>query len=310
MFPRGGSENAEPRRDGEAQEERTSLEGAPAAFAEQRRSLIAQVEQAEAARREAFDRRASAETLLAEADKAARAALEAFGEARTEAARAEERLEAAGRRTADIAHEIREILETEPHEVAAMAEIRHGDTLPDVAEIEEKLDKLRRDRERLGAVNLRAEEELKEVEAQHTNLVTERDDLTEAIKRLRQGIQSLNKEARERLLSSFEVVNGHFQRLFTSLFGGGTATNNYTINGLASSTPTYFTADLSLAYTIPSMGKDWLRNTTITVGANNLFNKAAPYVPGDGSFVAENNTVKNAYDIIGRFMFVELKKGF
>jgi len=95
-----------------------------------------------------------------------------------------------------------------------------------------------------------------------------------------------------------------------TLFGGGTATNNYTINGLASSTPTYFTADLSLAYTIPSMGKDWLRNTTITVGANNLFNKAAPYVPGDGSFVAENNTVKNAYDIIGRFMFVELKKGF
>ena len=62
-----------------------------------------------------------------------------------------------------------------------------------------------------------------EVEAQHTSLVTERDDLTEAIKRLRQGIQSLNKEARERLLSSFEVVNGHFQRLFTSLFGGGTA---------------------------------------------------------------------------------------
>jgi chromosome segregation protein len=210
-------------RHGEAQEERTSLEGAPAAFAEQRRSLIAQVEQAEAARREAFDRRASAETLLAEADKAARAALEAFGEARTEAARAEERLEAAGRRTTDIAHEIREMLETEPHEVAALAEIQPGDALPDVAEIEEKLDKLRRDRERLGAVNLRAEEELKEVEAQHTNLVTERDDLTEAIKRLRQGIQSLNKEARERLLSSFEVVNGHFQRLFTSLFGGGSA---------------------------------------------------------------------------------------
>jgi chromosome segregation protein len=92
-----------------------------------------------------------------------------------------------------------------------------------VAEIEEKLDKLRRDRERLGAVNLRAEEELHEVEAQHASLVTERDDLTEAIKRLRQGIQSLNKEARERLLSSFEVVNGHFQRLFTSLFGGGSA---------------------------------------------------------------------------------------
>ena len=92
-----------------------------------------------------------------------------------------------------------------------------------MATIEADLDKLKRDRERLGAVNLRADEELREVEAQHTTLTTERDDLVEAIKRLRQGIQSLNREARERLTASFEVVNGHFKQLFTSLFGGGTA---------------------------------------------------------------------------------------
>jgi chromosome segregation protein len=207
----------------EAQTERASLEGAPAAIAEQRRKLISEIEAAEAARREAFDRRAGAENALAEADKAARSALEAMGEARTEQARAEERLEAANRRTADVAHEIREMLETEPGQVAVLAEIAPGATLPDVAATEERLEKLRRDRERLGAVNLRAEEELREVEAQHGNLVTERDDLTEAIKRLRQGISSLNREARERLLSSFAVVNGHFQRLFTSLFGGGNA---------------------------------------------------------------------------------------
>ncbi len=84
-------------------------------------------------------------------------------------------------------------------------------------------EKLRRDRERLGAVNLRAEEELREVEAQHLTLTTERDDLVEAIKKLRTGIQSLNKEARERLLTSFETVNAHFKRLFTELFGGGQA---------------------------------------------------------------------------------------
>jgi chromosome segregation protein len=210
-------------RSGEARAERASLEGAPAAIAEQRRALISEIEAAEAARRRASDRRAAADAALADADKAARAALEAMGEARTEAARAEERLEAANRRTADVAHEIREMLETEPENVAALAEIAPGTALPDVVETEERLEKLRRDRERLGAVNLRAEEELREVEAQHGNLVTERDDLTEAIKRLRQGISSLNREARERLLSSFAVVNGHFQRLFTSLFGGGTA---------------------------------------------------------------------------------------
>ncbi|MEA2927838.1 MAG: chromosome segregation protein, partial [Hyphomicrobiales bacterium] len=206
----------------EASAERASLEGAPAAFAERRRALIDEVEAAEAARRAAHDRLAAGETALADADRAARAALEAFGEARTEAARAEERLEAAGRRLTDVAHEIREMLETEPEQTAALAELKSGE-LPEVATVEERLDKLRRDRERLGAVNLRAEEELREVEAQHGTLTTERDDLIEAIKRLRQGIQSLNREARERLLASFEVVNGHFQRLFTSLFGGGAA---------------------------------------------------------------------------------------
>src|SRR5262249_56176433 len=90
---------------------------------------------------------------------------------------------------------------------------------PRVDEMEENVEKLGRDGDRVGAVNLRAEEELREVEAQHTTLTTERDDLVEAIKRLRQGIQSLNREARERLLASFETVDGHFRRLFTELFG-------------------------------------------------------------------------------------------
>ncbi|WP_292125956.1 hypothetical protein, partial [Mesorhizobium sp.] len=54
-------------------------------------------------------------------------------------------------------------------------------------------------------------------------IVSEREDIIEAIRKLRQAIQSLNREGRERLLSAFEVVNGHFQRLFSHLFGGGTA---------------------------------------------------------------------------------------
>jgi chromosome segregation protein len=146
-----------------------------------------------------------------------------MGTAREEAARAEERHEGAKRRLTDVCHEIREMLEVEPAEVAAMAEIEPDAALPDVMDVENELEKLRRSRENIGAVNLRAEEELREVEAQHASLTAERDDLSEAIKRLRQGIQSLNKEARERLLASFEVVSTHFRRLFTELFGGGTA---------------------------------------------------------------------------------------
>jgi chromosome segregation protein len=115
------------------------------------------------------------------------------------------------------------MLEAEPAEVANLAGIDADKALPDVAEVEASLERLRRDRERLGAVNLRAEEELREVETQHGSLTTDRDDLIEAIKRLRQGIGNLNREARERLLASFEVVNGHFSHLFGELFGGGTA---------------------------------------------------------------------------------------
>jgi chromosome segregation protein len=160
---------------------------------------------------------------MAETDRAAKAALEAFSSAREATARAEERMEGTKRRLADIEREIHDMLEVEPQAVAGMAEIEPGAELPPVAQIEEDLEKLRRDRERLGAVNLRAEEELREVETQHTALTTERDDLVEAIKRLRQGIQSLNREARERLLTSFETVNNHFKRLFVELFGGGEA---------------------------------------------------------------------------------------
>ena len=74
-----------------------------------------------------------------------------------------------------------------------------------------------------AAVNLRAEEEANEIAARRDALVTERDDLVAAIQRLRQGIGSLNREGRERLLAAFGTVNAHFQRLFTHLFGGGEA---------------------------------------------------------------------------------------
>ena len=207
----------------EAQIERADLEDAPAAFAEKRRALISEIEAAEAGRREAADKLAEAENQMAEADRVARASLEALSSAREGTARAEERMEGTKRRLQDLEREIHDILEVAPAGVAPLAEIEPGAELPVLDQVEQDLEKLRRDRERLGAVNLRAEEELREVETQHTSLTTERDDLVEAIKRLRQGIGSLNKEARERLLTSFEVVNSHFKRLFTELFGGGQA---------------------------------------------------------------------------------------
>ena len=207
----------------ETERDRAELEHAPQQFAEQRAALITQVQGAEVERQACADRLQEAENALAAADRDARAALEAASAAREDLARAEERFEGAKRRLADVAREIHDMLEVAPEAVAELAELNDGETLPELNDIEERLERLRRERERLGAVNLRAEEELREVETQHTSLTTERDDLVEAIKKLRLGIQSLNREARERLLASFEQVNRHFQHLFTQLFGGGTA---------------------------------------------------------------------------------------
>ena len=210
-------------RTGEARTERTELNNAPEKFAGQRQALISEIETAAAARRAAANRLAEAETELAEADKAARVALEAVGEARAEAARAEERRDGAKRRLADIEHEVRDLLDVEPAGAAEIAEIKADAELPEIAEVEQRLDRIRRERDRLGSVNLLAEQELREVETQHDKLVAERDDLNEAIRRLRQGIHSLNHEARERLLASFATVNANFQKLFSELFGGGNA---------------------------------------------------------------------------------------
>ncbi|MEL7414815.1 MAG: chromosome segregation protein SMC, partial [Pseudomonadota bacterium] len=83
--------------------------------------------------------------------------------------------------------------------------------------------RLRRQRDALGAVNLRAEEDAAEVEEERAALASEKEDLDAAVAKLKTGISSLNTEGRQRLLAAFEEVNTNFARLFTHLFGGGEA---------------------------------------------------------------------------------------
>ena len=206
-----------------ARDEHQRLLEAPDTYLQRRRALMAEVEEADARRKEAADRLADAETSLAETDRAARAALEALAAAREARAGSQARHEAAVQRLAEITRNIAENLETTPAGLIEMAGLQEVTELPSHAQIESKLHSLKADRERLGAVNLRADEELTELEAKYTGIATERDDLVEAIKRLRQAIGSLNREGRERLLAAFDVVNAHFKRLFATLFGGGTA---------------------------------------------------------------------------------------
>lgn len=206
-----------------AREEQERLAESPDVFLDQRRALMNALEEAEAARRDASDARAAGETRLAEADRAARAALDAMSMAREEKARSEAQLEAARQRAADIERAIAHDLETTPAALAGIAGVAEGDELPDIAEVEKRLEALRGDRDRLGAVNLRAEDELAEIDSQRDRMMAERDDLAEAIKKLRAAIAALNKEGRERLLAAFDKVNAHFKELFTILFDGGSA---------------------------------------------------------------------------------------
>ena len=204
--------------------EQTALAEAPAGLMAQRRALTSEIETAEIAARKAGDARAEADTERLNADRAAKAALIGLAEAREARARTEAQMEAAQAKLEDTGRIIVETLETSLRELPKLAGIAGEDgELPPLRDVEERVSTLRRERERMGGVNLRADDELKEVEGRRDGLLTEREDLTEAIRKLRRAIQSLNAEGRERLLAAFDKVNVQFQRLFETLFGGGTA---------------------------------------------------------------------------------------
>ena len=207
----------------EALEQKQEVEAAPDEIDCRRRTLMNQIEAAEVTRKSAADVLAAMENDQREADKVASGALNALSDAKQVSARAEERVSAAKERRTEVEARIREELECEPHLALKQTGIEDEEKLPDADAVERKLERLKSERERLGAVNLRAEEEQNEILGQRDTMVTDRDDLIEAIRQLRNGIQSLNKEGRERLLTAFDEVNSQFQKLFTHLFGGGTA---------------------------------------------------------------------------------------
>lgn len=203
--------------------EKATLDEAPDTFLHRRQSLLSQIEKAEAERAKSADLRAVGDNELREADRIAKDALAALSQAREAQVRAEERSESAKQRLADIEARIDDVVECKPSQLREKTGLAVDAMLPDADSIDKRLDRLKTERERLGGVNLRAEEEAGEVSTRLEGLTAERDDLIEAIRRLRLGIQSLNREGRERLLAAFEVVNGHFQHLFSHLFGGGQA---------------------------------------------------------------------------------------
>ena len=188
----------------------------------QRAELISALEEAETRRKLAADTLAGAETDMRHASEAERDAGRLATESREKRAGAEARSEAALDAVGLAAERIREELQTEPQSLLEQLEVDPLN-MPPSEQVEAEVARLRRQREALGAVNLRAEEDSQEVREEFDMLTKEKTDLEEAIKTLRGGIASLNKEGRERLLAAFDEVNRNFGTLFSHLFGGGEA---------------------------------------------------------------------------------------
>jgi len=195
----------------------------PGGFAARRAALDEQIERAKVEHQASSDSLNVAQTGYREADKTLRLASETLAAARIELTRIEERLKGFIVQRQQIERQIEETLNIEATRTLEASGIKASEPLPSESLTEQKVDRLKAERERLGGVNLSAEKEATEVQEKLDLMVKDRDDLIEAIAKLRQGIASLNREGRIRLNEAFAKVNAHFQELFTTLFGGGTA---------------------------------------------------------------------------------------
>ncbi|MFZ0020875.1 MAG: chromosome segregation protein SMC, partial [Acetobacteraceae bacterium] len=191
----------------------------PGQIAARRVEALDALEAAEAAHRAAADSLATAVHQSTESDRAARASETALGAARESAVRAEGGATQAMQAWDAMQERIAERLGQNPAMPDPPAELS--------SEVEEKarrrLERLLKEREEMGPVNLRADVEAEAVEKQIAGITSERDELTTAIAKLRGSIGHLNREGRERLAAVFEQIDRNFQALFTRMFGGGKA---------------------------------------------------------------------------------------
>ena len=204
-------------------EEQASLSTQPDAIEAQRQELDSRLESAEEKRREAADRLVESETKMAEADKALRESEARLAGIREERVRAQSGVEQSNQALDSLMERMTDRLNCGPDNLRDIARLKEDAALPELDHAENRVERLLRERENMGPVNLRAEAESQELNEQIEGLNLERDDLLRAIDKLRRGINDLNREGRHRLLDSFKEVDKHFQELFVRLFGGGRA---------------------------------------------------------------------------------------
>lgn len=210
------------RRAAEQAEERAAIAGRPAQLDTAVTEAEAATEATRAAAAAAQAAESEAERGLRATEAAVRSANEALAQAREARAGASARAENHEMRRIEMGRLSGERFECPPPLLPPRVGF-DADSVRAPQDESSAHERLVADRERIGPVNLVAETELAELEAAATTNAAERDELAQAVNRLRGSIGTLNREGRQRLLAAFEAVDQHFRRLFTTLFNGGQA---------------------------------------------------------------------------------------
>jgi len=127
------------------------------------------------------------------------------------------------KRKSDLIERVESELNIKEQNLLEFSNLEKEDEFPDAVTQEELLDKKKRDRENLGSVNLRADEETGKYKDEITKMEKDREDIVTAITKLKESINELNQRGRERLLDAFEKVSRKFNEVYTKLFNGGNA---------------------------------------------------------------------------------------
>ncbi|MBL4626137.1 MAG: chromosome segregation protein SMC, partial [Pelagibacteraceae bacterium] len=143
--------------------------------------------------------------------------------ARENKARSGATVEGLENRKKDLLGRIKNDLNINEKNLLINSDLKDLTTFPNVIEQEDKLDAKKNQREQLGSVNLRADDETEQYKTTIKKMEQDREDLVSAIAKLRASINELNQKGRERLLEAFEKVNRKFNEVYTKLFSGGNA---------------------------------------------------------------------------------------
>ena len=143
--------------------------------------------------------------------------------ARENKARSGATLEGLEKRKKDLLDNIKNDLKIDEKNLLSNSDLAVIENLPNVIEQEDKLDAKKNERERLGSVNLRADQETEQYKTTIKKMEKDREDLVAAIAKLRSSINELNQKGRKKLLEAFEKVNKKFNEVYTKLFSGGTS---------------------------------------------------------------------------------------